>query len=100
MPHPRPFRFSIQSGGTNLQEWEDFARKVEDAGFDVLAVPDHFNPQLAPMLAMLAATHVTTKLRVAPVVMDNDFRHPAALAKEAATLDVLSGGRLEFGLGA
>ena len=52
------------------------------------------------MLALLEAAHATTKLRIAPVVLDNDYRHPAAVAKEAATLDALTGGRLEFGLGA
>ena len=103
MPHPNPnrrFRFSIQSGGTNLVEWQELARKVEGLGFDALVVPDHFNPQLAPMLALLSAAHVTTKLRLATVVLDNDFRHPAVVAKEAATLDVLTDGRFELGLGA
>lgn len=66
----------------------------------MLAVPDHFNRQLSPLLALLEAAHVTTNLRLAPVVLDNDYRHPAVVAKEAATLDVLSGGRLEFGFGA
>ena len=80
--------------------WSDLARKVEELGFSTLFVPDHFDDQLAPVPALMAAADATTALRVGTMVLDNDFRHPVALAKEAATLDVLSDGRLELGLGA
>jgi probable F420-dependent oxidoreductase len=63
-------------------------------------MPDHFDDQLAPMPALAVAAAVTTKLRVGSLVFDNDYKHPLVLAKEAATLDVLSGGRVELGLGA
>ncbi len=101
MAHPRPFRFGIQvttpmTGG----DWLVLARKVEDLGYSTLMLPDHFGDQLAPVPALAAAAAVTTELRVGALVFDNDFRHPVVLAKEAATLDVLSGGRLELGLGA
>jgi len=97
----RPFRFGVTvpsvSGGT---AWAEKARRVEQLGFSVLAVPDHFRDQLAPVPALIAAALATTRLRVGSLVFSNDFRHPVVLAKEAATLDVLSGGRFELGLGA
>lgn len=102
MAHDRKFRFGIQlSKGTSAQDWAAQARKAEDLGYSVLAMPDHFvNEEWAPMVAMQAAADATTTLRVGSLVFDNDYKHPVVLAKEAATLDVLSGGRLEFGLGA
>jgi len=63
-------------------------------------MPDHFGDQLAPVPALMAAASVTTTLRVGALVWDNDYKHPVVLAKELATMDVLSGGRLEIGLGA
>lgn len=80
--------------------WVDLARRVEDLGYSTLLLPDHFDDQLSPMPALAVAAAVTTGLRVGPLVLDNDYRHPVVLAKEAATVDVLSGGRLELGLGA
>lgn len=76
------------------------ARKAEDLGVAVLTVADHLDDQLAPVAALMAAADATTTLRVGSLVFANDYRHPAVLAKEAATVDRLSGGRLEFGLGA
>lgn len=76
------------------------ARKVEDLGYSSLFLPDHFGDQLAPVPAMMAAADATTDLRVGTLVFDNDYKHPVVLAKEIATIDVLSGGRVEFGLGA
>ncbi|MBT8206717.1 MAG: TIGR03621 family F420-dependent LLM class oxidoreductase, partial [Acidimicrobiia bacterium] len=76
------------------------ARRVEDAGFSTLFMPDHFEDQLAPVPALAAAAAVTSTLRVGSLVFGNDFRHPVVLAKEMATIDVLSGGRLELGIGA
>jgi probable F420-dependent oxidoreductase len=96
-----PFRFGVTaptpSAGT---DWVERVRRVEDLGYSILAVPDHFRDHLAPVSALTAAALATTRLRVGSLVFSNDFRHPAVLAKEAATIDVLSGGRFELGLGA
>jgi probable F420-dependent oxidoreductase len=63
-------------------------------------MPDHFDDQLAPVPALMTAANVTTNLRIGALVWDNDYKHPAVLAKELATMDVLSDGRLELGIGA
>lgn len=103
MAHPRKFRFAAQlstaPGGT-AASWADQARRVEDLGYSTLLMPDHFGDQLAPVPALAAAASATESLRVGALVFDNDYRHPLVLAKELATLDVLSGGRLELSLGA
>jgi probable F420-dependent oxidoreductase len=101
----RPFRFGvlgegIRSGEGLLTE----ARRAETLGFSTLLLRDHFvrepfGDQLAPMVALTAAA-ATRTLRVGTLVLDNDWRHPVLLAKEAATLDLLSGGRFELGIGA
>ena len=97
----RPFRFGVNVRTAASQaEWADKARKVEALGYAVLLVPDHLAELLAPLPALAAAAAATTRLRVGTAVLNNDFRHPALLAREAATLDVLSDGRLELGLGA
>ncbi len=80
--------------------WAERARLIEGLGYATLHVPDHFREQLAPVPALTAAALATTRLRVGSLVFCNDFRHPVVLAKEAATLDVVSGGRFELGLGA
>lgn len=85
---------------SNRFEWVELARKVEDRGYSTLFMPDHFGDQLAPSVALMAAADATELLRVGSLVWCNDYRHPVVLAKEAATLDVLSEGRLELGLGA
>lgn len=97
----RPFRFSaVLRMASSGKEWAEKARRLEDAGFDALLVPDHLvGPRFAPVAAMTAAACATTRLKVGTLVFANDFRHPAVLAKEAATVDVLSDGRLELGLG-
>ena len=101
MPTTRPFRFGIQlSNAASRDAWVGLARKAEDLGYSTLFMPDHFGDQLAPTPALMAAADATTTLRVGSLVYDNDYRHPLVLAKEAATIDVLSGGRLELGLGA
>ena len=99
-PH-RPFRFGVQaSNASTAQEWAELAKRVEGAGFDVLTMPDHFTQQLAPVPALMAAMDATTTLRTGALVFDNDYKHPVVLAKELATMDLLSDGRTEIGLGA
>lgn len=102
----KPFRFGvIAEEMTTREAWIETARRVEALGYATLlirdhVVPDFFGPQFAPIAAMMAAADATTTLRVGTMVIDNDFRHPALLAKELATIDLLSGGRLELGIGA
>ena len=99
-PH-RGFRFGVQvSKASTATDWAELARRVEGAGYDVLTMPDHFTDQLAPMPALMAAASATTTLRVGALVFDNDYKHPVVMAKELATMDVLSNGRTEIGIGA
>jgi probable F420-dependent oxidoreductase len=101
MTSQHPFRFGVQaSTAPSAAEWTALARQVEALGYSTLTVPDHFGDQLAPVPALMAAAAVTTTLRVGALVWDNDYKHPVVLAKELATIDVLSGGRLEIGIGA
>ena len=101
MTPSRPFRFGVQaSSAPTRAAWADLARKVEANGYSVLTMPDHFGDQLAPVPALMAAADATTTLRVGALVWDNDYKHPVVLAKELATMDVLSDGRLEIGIGA
>ena len=101
MAHDRTFRFGVQlhTGGSG-EAWAAAARRAEDLGYSTLFLPDHFGDQLAPVPALMAAADATTTLRVGALVWDNDYKHPVVLAKEVATIDVLSGGRVEFGIGA
>jgi probable F420-dependent oxidoreductase len=102
----RPFRFGVV--GEDIRTAEQLtaeARRLEALGFSTLLLRDHFvtepfGEQFAPMVGLMAAAAATTSLRVGTLVIDNDYRHPVLLAKEAASLDVLSGGRFELGLGA
>ena len=99
-PH-RGFRFGVQvSKETSAKGWAELARRTEAAGYEVLTMPDHFTDQLAPIPALMAAANATTTLRVGALVFDNDYKHPVVLAKELATIDLLSDGRLDIGLGA
>jgi probable F420-dependent oxidoreductase len=101
MAHTRRFRFGVQlSRADTGAEWGELARKAEDLGYSTLFVPDHFGDQLSPAAALMAAANATTELRVGPLVLDHDYRHPVITAKEAASIDRLSGGRLELGIGA
>jgi probable F420-dependent oxidoreductase len=114
MSGQRPFRFGVQSfSASSSAEWRDKARRAEDLGFAVLSLADHFigpgpvqqstnhPPQdLAAVPAITVAAEATTRLRVGCRVFCMDYRHPVMLAKEAATMDLLSEGRLEIGLGA
>lgn len=101
MAIPRPFRFGtgVYQAATGAELTEK-ARRVEALGYDTLVIPDHFSRIFAPIATLTAAAMATSTLRVCPLVFDNDFRHPVVLAKEMATLDVLSDGRLEMGIGA
>jgi probable F420-dependent oxidoreductase len=97
----RPFQFSvIASSAADGAAWSTLARRAEDLGYDAFMVPDHLGRQLAPIAALATVASATTRIRIAPFVFANDFRHPLILAGEAATLDVLSGGRLILGMGA
>ena len=103
MPSARPFRFTVQAGGgatTGKTAWAELARRIEALGYWALTVPDHLDDQYATTPALMAAADATTTLRIGSLTYGNDYHHPVVLAKEAATLDVLSGGRFDFGLGA
>ena len=97
----KPFRFGIQASSLpDRKSWIELAKRTEASGFDVLTMPDHFTDQLAPVPALMSVADATTKLRVGALVWDNDYKHPVVLAKELATMDLLSDGRLELGIGA
>lgn len=97
----RAFRFGVQvSAAADGRAWTDQARRIEDLGYSTLWLPDHLDDQWGPVVALTAAATATTKLLIGPLVLDNDYRHPGVMAKEMATLDVVSGGRLELGMGA
>ncbi len=106
MVQQRLFRFGLFAESVRTRETLlDTARRAEDCGFATFLIRDHFieepfGHQLAPLTALAAVACVTNKLRVGSLVLSNDYRHPVILAKEIATLDVLSTGRVELGLGA
>jgi probable F420-dependent oxidoreductase len=102
MAHDRKFRFGVQTGGaTSAAEWKEKARKIEALGYSTLYMPDHFiETPYAPMVGIAMAAEATESLRVGTLVLGNDYKHPAVLAKEFATIDVLSDGRVEAGIGA
>ena len=100
MPSPRPFRFSLQvPRAASRREWVDLARRAEDTGFDMLVTADHLGG-LAPLVPLAAAAEATERLRIGTMVLNNDFYNPSLLARDVATLDLLSEGRMELGLGA
>jgi probable F420-dependent oxidoreductase len=97
----RPFRFGVQEHRAgSAKEWKEKARLIESMGYSSFYLPDHFNEQVAPLAGLMSAADATTRLRIGFLVLDNDYRHPVVVAKEAATLDLLSDGRLDLGLGA
>ncbi|HET7038172.1 MAG TPA: TIGR03621 family F420-dependent LLM class oxidoreductase [Thermomicrobiaceae bacterium] len=106
MSERRPFRFGVLAESARTRhELLETARQAEALGYDTLLLRDHFieepfGHQLAPIAALTAVACATSTLRVGSLVLANDYRHPALLAKEAATLDLLSEGRFELGLGA
>jgi probable F420-dependent oxidoreductase len=97
----RPFRFgvNVRDAGSRA-EWQDKARKAEALGYAVFLVPDHLAAMLATLPAVMSAADATTTLRIGTNVLNNDLRHPVLLAREAGTIDLLTDGRLELGLGA
>ncbi|CAA9267882.1 MAG: hypothetical protein AVDCRST_MAG50-3253 [uncultured Acidimicrobiales bacterium] len=96
-----PFRFAVQtSSAPTASAWRERARQVEALGYSTLYMPDHFGDQLSPLVALAVAAEATSTLNVGSLVFDNDYRHPVVLAREVATLDLMSEGRVEFGIGA
>jgi len=110
MSTPRPFRFGVQvNGAPSSAAWRDLVRRIEDHGYSTMFVSDHYLDRnlpaaavmsVAPISAMAAAAMVTSTVRIGCRVFCIDYHVPAALAKEAATIDLLSDGRLELGIGA
>jgi probable F420-dependent oxidoreductase len=90
----------ITSHAPDGQAWRERARRAEALGYSTLFMPDHFQDQWAPTVGLTIAMEATEHLNVGALVYDNDYRHPVVLAKEIATLDLVSEGRVEFGLGA
>jgi probable F420-dependent oxidoreductase len=96
----RPFQFAVTVRNADSAEaWRDKARRNEALGYTTLSTPDHLTHQFAPIPAYVSAADATTRLRVGALVFANDYRNPVLFAKEMATLDVLSGGRCDVGLG-
>jgi probable F420-dependent oxidoreductase len=95
-----PFRFGVQLSSLPAAGWADRLRRIEALGFSSVFWPDHFGKQWEPVAALAAAAAVTERLNVGALVYGVDYRHPVVLAKAAATIQLLSGGRHEFGLGA
>src|SRR5438477_2660487 len=97
----RPFRFGVSVWHVaSRTELADKARKVEALGYDTLSFPDHLTDRIAPMPALVSVADATKHLRVGTNVLNNDLRHPVLVAREAATVDLLTEGRLQLGLGA
>jgi alkanesulfonate monooxygenase SsuD/methylene tetrahydromethanopterin reductase-like flavin-dependent oxidoreductase (luciferase family) len=102
----RRFRFGVVNETVLYgRDWIDHVRRIEESGIDVFLIRDHlsadaFGRQWAPFTALATAAASTSTLRVGTMVLANDFRHPAVVAHEAATLADLSGGRFELGMGA
>lgn len=95
------FRFGVSvRHARSRAEWAEKARKIEDLGYSTLTVPDHLTDLMAPMPALVSAAEATKHLRVGTNVLNNDLRHPVLVAREAATVDLLTDGRFQLGLGA
>jgi probable F420-dependent oxidoreductase len=104
MSKHRPFRFIAQVPDFtgSCREWGDELRRLEDTGFSTVAVADHFTDgyTMEPFVVLTAAAMETTRLRVQTAVLGNEYRHPVQTHRMAATLDLLSGGRIDLGIGA
>lgn len=96
-----PFRFGVTGGLlTEVEAFVDLAVRAEELGYATVALPDHLDEQVGPLVGMTAVAAATERIRLANLVLANDFRHPTVLAKELASLDQYSGGRVEWGIGA
>lgn len=96
---PRPFRFAVNlTAAATDEDWRAKCRQAEELGYDVILVPDHLG-KVAPFPALVAAAQVTERPRLGTFVLNAGFWNPALLAREVATVDALTGGRLELGLG-
>jgi probable F420-dependent oxidoreductase len=95
-----PFRFAVSRHALPAAGWKDEVRRIVALHYSTLFFPDHFGDQWDPTAAIAAAGAVTQRLRVGTLVYDVDYRHPVVYAKQAATLQLLTGGRFEFGIGA
>ena len=97
----KPFRFGVQSRSMGPRDaWLESVRRIEALGYSSVSWADHFVGGLDPIASLAAAAVATERLRLTSFVLDNDFRHPAVLAMAAGTIDILSGGRLDLGIGA
>ncbi|HJT96194.1 MAG TPA: TIGR03621 family F420-dependent LLM class oxidoreductase [Mycobacterium sp.] len=96
----RPLRFGLHTAVPRGTEFGTFAMSVQDAGFDVLTIPDHLVASVSPFAGATAAAAATDRLHIGTLVLNNDLRHPVDTAREAATVAAISGGRFELGLGA
>lgn len=96
-----PFRFGVNTWtAASSSDWVEKARRVEALGYSTLFMADHLADTFAPLSALAVAAQAAPTLRVGPLVLNNDFRHPVVVAREVATLDFLTDGRVELGLGA
>jgi len=95
-----PIRFSASLASIPTEHMITTARRAEELGYAAVTISDHFSDQPAPLVGLSAVAASTTSIRLLPLVLSNDYREPVVLAKELATLDVVSGGRLDFGIGA
>lgn len=96
---PHPFRFGVNlMTSAPADEWRAKCRRAEELGYDVILVPDHLGMP-APFPALVAAAEATRRPRLGTFVLNAGFWNPALLAREVATTDALTGGRLELGLG-
>lgn len=98
---PRPFRFLADARGiATIRELTETVRRAEAIGIDTLVIPDHLITQGSPVPAMAVIAALSHRLRISAFVLNNDLRHPAVLAQDLASLDVLSEGRLDVAIGA
>src|SRR5947207_14304512 len=101
MAKARPFRFGVVAESAPSREaWIELVRRSENLGYATFLLADHYVNEFPPIAALMAAADAASTIHIGSLVFDNDFRHPVVLAKEVATLDLLSGGRFELGLGA
>lgn len=96
----QPFRFGVQFYALSPESWREDVRRIEELGYSTVFFPDHFGEQWDPTAAAAAIGAATERLRVGSLVYDVDYRHPVVFAKQAATIQILTRGRHEFGIGA